>query len=84
MISWLSASGHTVRLSLTCLILSSLTEVHDDLGGAGVEGVEVRSVVIVQARGREVIDTPQSVHQLPAQGGYNVLYCRIQYRLATM
>ena len=68
-----------VRLSgqsLTCLILAGLTEIHDDLGGAGVEGVEIRSVVIIQARRREVVDTPQSVHQLPVQ---HRVQCRIQW-----
>jgi len=48
------------------LVLPSLAQVHDDLRGAGVQGVEVGPVILVQALGGEVIDTPQPVHQLRA------------------
>ena len=47
------------------LVLPSLAQVHDNLRGAGVQGVEVGPVILVQALGGEVIDTPQPVHQLP-------------------
>ena len=47
------------------LVLPGLAQVHDDLRGAGVQGVEVGPVILVQALGGEVIDTPQPVHQLP-------------------
>ena len=55
--------------SLACLILPSLTQIHYDLSGASVQGVKIRSVVIVQAGAGEVIDTAQSRHELPAQWG---------------
>ena len=60
--------------------MPGLTEIHDDLGGAGVEGVKIGSVVSIQARGREVIDTAQSVHQLPAQE-QGTVHCRVQYTI---
>ena len=46
------------------LVLPGLAQVHDDLRGAGVQGVEVGPVILVQALGGEVVNTPQSVHKL--------------------
>ena len=46
------------------LVLPGLAEVHNDLRGAGVQGVEVGPVILVQALGGEVINAPQPVHQL--------------------
>ena len=47
---------------VTCLIFPSLTQVHDDLGGASVQGVEISTVILIQTFGGEVINTAQSVH----------------------
>ena len=51
----------------TCLVLPGLAEVHDDLRGAGVQRVEVGTVILVQTLRREVVNTPQPVHQLPGK-----------------
>ena len=51
----------------TCLVVPGLAEVHDDLRGAGVQRVEVGAVVLVQTLRREVVNTPQPVHQLPGK-----------------
>ena len=48
-----------------CLVLPGLAQVHDDLRGPGIQGVEVGSVILVQTLCGEVINAPQSVHQLP-------------------
>ena len=47
-----------------CLVLPGLAQVHDDLRGPGVQGVEVGSVILVQTLCGEVINAPQAVHQL--------------------
>ena len=47
------------------LVLPGLAQVHDHLCGAGVQGVKVGSVILIQTLCGEVINTPQSVHQLP-------------------
>ena len=47
----------------TCLVLSLLAEVHNDLGGAGVEGVEVGPMLRLQTLGGEVVDAPQAIHK---------------------
>ena len=51
--------------SETFLIIVVLTEVDNDLLRAGVEHVEKLAVLGVQAAGREIVDTPQSVNQFP-------------------
>ena len=55
--------------SLTTLILPPLAEVDDDLRSALVQRVEVVAVLHVQAPVRELVDTPQAVHQFPERKG---------------
>merc|ERR1711963_180874 len=43
-----------------------LTQVHDDLGGARVQGVEIRSVILVKTLGGEVFNASESVHEFRA------------------
>lgn len=52
-----------LNLLPTCLIIPLLTEVHDDLGGPRVEGVEVGPVLRLQALGGEVVYAPEPVHK---------------------
>ena len=54
-----------MKILLTCLVLPLLAEVHDDLGGASVEGVEVGPVLCLQALRGEVVNTAQTVHKFP-------------------
>ena len=54
-----------VHVSITCLVLPGLTKIHDHLGGAGVQRVEVRSMVFIQTFGSEVVNTPKTVHKFP-------------------
>ena len=54
-----------VHVSITCLVLPRLTQVHDHLGGARVQRVEIRSVVLVQTFGSEVVNASKTVHKFP-------------------
>ena len=53
------------HVSITCLVLPRLTQVHDHLGGARVQCVEVRSVIFIQTFGGKVVNTPKTVHKFP-------------------
>ena len=54
--------GSERHVSITCLVFPRLTQVHDDLGGARVQGVEIRSVILVKTLGGEVVNASESVH----------------------
>ena len=53
------------HVSITCLVFPRLTQVHDDLGGSRVQGVEIRSVILVKTLGGEVVNASESVHKFP-------------------
>jgi len=58
---------HTLgMLQIFCLVLPGLTKIHDHLGGTGVQRVEIRSMVLVQTLGSEVVNTPKTVHKFRA------------------
>jgi len=57
--------SHARRVAkIFCLILAHLAEVDYNLCGSCVEGVEVSSVLGLQAFGCETVDTPEPIHQL--------------------
>ena len=61
-------------LEILRLILPGLAQVHDHLRGARVQGVEVGPVVLVQALGGEVINTPQPIHQLSVMKSVSLMF----------
>ena len=48
----------------TCLVRSLVAEVDDNLRSSGVESVKVGSVFSLQTLPCEVVNTPETVHQL--------------------
>ena len=53
----------TLVQGLTSLVLPLLAQVHDDLGGSLVQGVEVVPVLHVEAAVGELVDAAEAVHQ---------------------